>query len=164
MMDSNELSRGWLRFINPEENGDAKDASVLSWEKSTSELLEKVLHEPYQVELELPTSKEARVCWEQNADLKGKIRIKRNDNEVVLLDDVLMPFDGVFVISSENAAPNAMTWTSWLAEAPGFRLVNPSVKSRRGHVEWVVGRPGGLPCVSSKSKLKIESWLWDYGT
>ena len=164
MMDSKELSRGWLRFINPEKNGDAKDASVLAWEKSTSELLTKVLHEPYQVEIELPTSKEARVCWEQNADLKGKIRIKHNDNVVVLLDDVLMPFDGVFVISSENAAPNAMTWTSWLAEAPGFRLVNPSVKSRRGHVEWVVGRPGGLPCISSKSKLKIESWLWDYGT
>lgn len=164
MMDSNELSRGWLRFINPTTANDVKDKSVRDWEESTGKLLEKVLHEPYQVELELPTSEEARVCWEQNADLKGKIRIKIDNKEVVVLDDVLMPFDGVFILSSENASPNAMIWTSWLAEAPGFRLVNPSVKTRRGKVEWVVGRPGGLPCVSSRRlpSSKIESWLWDY--
>lgn len=142
MCDYGEEKTNWLYFCNPETENSPKDDTIREWEESTGLLLSKVLHRSCEVQLNLPTLEDAITCWRQNRDLKGSILI-RSENLEVLIERVLLPFDGVFITSGENDHPNASVWSSWLAEAPGIRLRKPAVKTRRNQVEWTVGFPGG---------------------
>lgn len=81
------------------------------------------------VEILLPSRERAARAWRENLRLKGTIRLTDGTRTVSL--DVPLPFDGVFVDASDRGRAQALTWSAWLGEEPGIRMIAPASVGRR---------------------------------
>lgn len=90
-----------------------------------------------------PSSATAKAAFKRNTTLLGGIDLRWLDQTVAL--GIPLPFNGAFLVRRERLSePLVSVWTSWLGEAPGFRVVRPTSIKRRSELEWRVGLPGGF--------------------
>ena len=96
------------------------------------------------VEAEPPTEAQASAAFSGNETLYGRIHLSWAGEKIVLR--IPMPFHGAFV-SARAGMQKALvsTWSSWIGEAPGFRLYRPAaeVEAGRETIRWRMGLPGG---------------------
>lgn len=89
-----------------------------------------------------PDRAAAVAAMEGNHALVGKIEVRWGETGLEM--EIPMSYRGIF-LSHRPDSGRAMisVWTSWLAEAPGIRLVRPTSLARRDKPEWRLGLPGG---------------------
>lgn len=133
--------------------------SEKAWNEHASAWLSNVFGKSIFVRLRLPSEEMTRDCWTNNLTLQEGISYGENKDRrcgIDILDDVgklllklklPLPFDGVFVESSEKSGyAQALVWQSWLGEKPGVRLVYPAGRAKREvehKVELRIGFPDG---------------------
>ncbi len=137
------------------------------WNDAVSEVLSRILRQDVSACLRLPSERLAEKCWNNNRTLCGEIEIRSNCNpkNVLRIEKLPFPIDGVFIGASDKHA-QSLVWNSWLAEKPGIRFVYPAGKTRREvekEVELRIGFPDAS-CVQFSVKLPDGpkgSLLWD---
>ena len=136
------------------------------WERHAAERFSVVVGGGVTVRLYLPSQEQAAFAWCNNRSLYGRIDLQKKDSDTCLsLTKVPLPFDGVFVRSSSGGYAQALTWSSWLGEEPGVRLVHPAgtTKREKNHeVYFRLAFPDGsfaeLPAVEKDGTL---AWNFD---
>ena len=98
------------------------------WEREASERVSALLAMKVAVGLTLPSKEDARLAWEHNLDLRGRITFILDGREVSA--PLVLPYKGVFVTRSRQTGhAQSLTWNSWFGENPGIRLVKSIEKS-----------------------------------
>lgn len=136
------------------------------WDRHASSRVSAVLGCDVEVRMCLPQENPAKHAWRNNRSLYGRIDLRKMaSNSVLVVKKVPLPFDGVFIRSSSRGHAQALTWSSWLGEEPGVRLVHPAGTTKREKKHVVLFRlafpDGSFAELSAVEKDGTLTWDFD---
>ena len=140
----------WLDVASSAAWADACKREISVWLRALAGAPETVTD--LQVDVHAPTQHQAKAAFSENLDLHGAIACIWNGQTVKL--KFPMPFHGVFLSHRSGFQRGLVSvWPSWLGETPGFRLMRPTSETRREHIQWRIGLPGGRYLTATLNKM-----------